>query len=163
LEALIDSFGYFGLFIVSLLSASILPLAASVALAGMVALGYNPVAIVLVATIGSTVGALINYFIGREGGDFIFSRFQKIDQSTLRRAEQFFEQRGAVTLGFSWLPFIGDALTVVAGAVHTDLRIFLLWVTLGRAVRESVTVALALQLFDLPHFERWLPWLRGFV
>ncbi len=158
METLIETFGYVGLFVVSLLSASLLPLTGSVAMAGMVALDYSPVAIVLVATAGSTVGALINYTIGLKGGGFILSRYQKVDQAKLNRAEHFFERWGAFTLSFAWLPLIGDALTVVAGAVHTNLRIFIFWVLLGRLIRETVLVALAVQLIELPRIQALWPW-----
>lgn len=154
MPSLIYNFGYLGLFVISYLSATVVPLSAEVAVVGMVALGYNVVLIVLIATIGSFLGALTNYFVGKKGSDFIFSRYYKIDQASLDRAEERFNRWGGLALFFSWLPFVGDVLTVIAGVLHTDLRKFTFWVFLGRILREVVAVALATQVINLP----WSEW-----
>lgn len=154
MQSLLFNFGYLGLFLISYLSATVVPLSAEVAVVGMVALGYNTVLIVIVATTGSFLGALTNYFVGKKGSDFIFSRYYKIDESSLQRAEKQFNRWGGVALFFSWLPFVGDVLTVVAGVLHTDLRVFTFWVLLGRIVREVAAVAVATQVINLP-WEEW--------
>jgi membrane protein YqaA with SNARE-associated domain len=47
-----------------------------------------------------------------------------------------------VVLFFSWLPFIGDPMTVVAGLVRIPLRIFMPWVIAGRFLRYAAILAL---------------------
>lgn len=154
MQSLIFNFGYLGLFLVSYLSATIVPLSAELAVVGMVALGYNTVLIVVIASVGSFLGALTNYFVGEKGSDFIFSRYYKIDEASLSRAEKQFNRYGGIALFFSWLPFVGDLLTVVAGVLHTDMRTFVFWVLLGRIVREIVAVSLATHVINLP----WAEW-----
>lgn len=154
MHPLLFNSGYVGLFIISYLSATVVPLSAEVAVVGMVALGYNKPAIVLVATVGSFLGALTNYAVGKKGSSFVFSRYYKIDEEALARAEAQFNQWGGMALFFSWLPFVGDLLTVVAGILHTNMRIFVFWVLLGRLTREIVAVALASQVMNLP----WAEW-----
>lgn len=154
MQSLIYNFGYLGLFVISYLSATIVPFSGEVAVVGMVALGYNQIAIVVVATVGSFLGALTNYTVGKQGSSFIFSRYYKIDEASLARAEVQFNRWGGMALFFSWLPFVGDLLTVAAGVLQTDMRVFVFWVLLGRILREIVTVALASQIMKLP----WAEW-----
>lgn len=154
MQSLIFNFGYLGLFVISYLSATVVPLSAEVAVVGMVALGYNKIAIIAIATFGSFLGALTNYTVGKKGSSFIFSRYYKIDEAALTRAETQFNRWGGLALFFSWLPFVGDLLTVVAGVLHTDMRVFVFWVLLGRVVRETLAVALASQVINLP----WAEW-----
>ncbi len=60
---------------------------------------------------------MTNYFVGIKGSDFIFSRYYKIDEAALERAEERFNRWGGLALFFSWLPFVGDVLTVIAGCL----------------------------------------------
>lgn len=154
MQSLIFNFGYLGLFAISYLSATVVPLSAEVAVVGMVALGYNKFLIISIAAIGSFFGALTNYFVGKKGSAFVFSRYYKIDEASLQRAEERFDRWGGLALFFSWLPFIGDVLTVIAGVLRSDLRSFVFWVFLGRLVREIVAVAVASHVLNLP----WAEW-----
>jgi membrane protein YqaA with SNARE-associated domain len=152
-ESLIFQFGYLGLFILSYVSATLFPLSAEVAVVGMVAVGYNALLTGLVAVAGSFLGSLTNYFIGKKGTEFVLSHYVKYEPRWLERAEVFFNRWGPIALFFSWLPFIGDPLTLVAGAVNTNLRSFYLWVLLGKVFRMAALIALTLNLFPYTWFQ----------
>lgn len=150
MSSIVFNFGYLGLFVVSYLSATVLPFSEQFAVVGMVALGYSSILIVVVATAGSFLGALTNYYVGREGSEFVFSRYISVDGDRLERAEKFYGRWGSYILLFSWLPLLGDAITVVSGVLHLDLRVFTFWVLLGRIVRQTIIVLLAAHIIDLP-------------
>lgn len=139
----IFSLGYFGLFLISFLSASLLPLASEVFVVGMPPLGYNVWGVIAVATFGSYLGSVVNYMIGKKGTDFVLGRYVKIDPKTWDRAERFYERWGPVALFFSWVPFIGDPLTAVAGALNMHLGIFSFWVLFGKTLRYLVLLGIA--------------------
>ncbi|MAT97836.1 MAG: hypothetical protein CL608_11885 [Anaerolineaceae bacterium] len=139
----IFSLGYFGLFLISFLSASLLPLASEVFVVGMPPLGYNVWVVIVVATVGSYSGSVVNYMIGKKGTDFVLGRYIKIDPKTWDRAERFYERWGPVALFFSWVPFIGDPLTAVAGALNMHFGIFSFWVLFGKTLRYLVLLGIA--------------------
>lgn len=145
----IFSLGYFGLFLISFLSASLLPLASELFVVGMPPLGYNAWGVVVIATAGSYCGSLLNYAIGKKGTDVVLGRYVKIDPKTWARAERFYERWGPVALFFSWVPFIGDPLTAVAGALHMHLGIFTFWVLFGKTLRYLVLLGIASQFVDI--------------
>ena len=145
----IFSLGYPGLFLISLLAASLVPLASELFVIGMPQLGYNVWGVIIVATAGNVSGSLLNYYIGKKGTDFVLSRYVKIDPKTWARAERFYERWGPVALFFSWVPFIGDPLTAVAGALKLHLGVFIFWVLLGKFLRYIVLLGLAAKLFEL--------------
>ena len=145
----IFSLGYAGLFLISFLSASLLPLASEVFVVGMPPLGYNVWGVILVATVGSYSGSLVNYAIGKKGTDFVLGRYLKIDPKTWTRAERFYERWGPVALFFSWVPFIGDPLTAVAGALHMNLGIFSFWVLFGKTLRYLVLLGIASRFLNI--------------
>ena len=144
----IFSLGYLGLFIISFLAASLIPLSSELFVLGMPALGYNIWWIMVVATLGNYCGTLLNYYIGKKGTDFVLSRYMRIKPETWTRAERFYERWGPVALFFSWVPFIGDPLTAVAGALNMHLGVFSFWVLLGKGLRYLVLLGIATPFLD---------------
>lgn len=135
--------GYLGLFIISFLASSLLPLASEIFVLGMPPLGYNIVIVGVVATAGNFLGSVLNYTIGLKGTDFVLGRWISIDDDKWARAEAFYHRWGPVALFFSWIPVIGDPLTAVAGAMHMDWRVFTFWVLLGKSLRYAVLLGFA--------------------
>ena len=139
-------FGYLGLFVVSFLAATLLPLGSEAAVALLPALGYEPVAVLAVATAGNTLGALLNYAVGRAGARLVATRWLRREPEGLARAGRLYARWGAPLLLLSWLPAVGDPLTAVAGAAGTPLPAFLFWVALGKLVRYAVVLGVAADL-----------------
>ena len=142
-------FGYLGLFAISFLAASILPLSSELFVLAMPPLGYNLWLVGIVATLGNYAGALTNYYVGQKGTDFVLSRYFKVSDKTWSRAERFYERWGPIALFFSWVPFIGDPLTAVAGALRMDWRIFTFWVLLGKGFRYVILLGFADAIYNL--------------
>ena len=142
---IIYQFGYLGLFSVSFLAATLLPLASEVVVVAMQSLGYNPWGIVFFATAGGFLGSLTNYYVGLKGADFVLSRYMTIKPETLEKATKFYKRWGPVALFFSWVPFIGDPLSAVAGILHINLRVFTFWVIFGKILRNLALLGLANQ------------------
>lgn len=134
-EELITHFGYLGLFIISLLAASIIPLSSELFVVLMQSLGYNSWLIGLVATLGNYTGALTVYYMGKYGGSYLLGRSAKIDAVQLARAEAWFGRYGSPILLLSWLPIVGDALCGTAGLLRLGLLRFSLWTILGKGWR----------------------------
>lgn len=129
--------GYIGLFIVSLISATIIPAATEAVMLAMTGLGFSLVGLLIVATAGNVAGAFLNYTIGLKGMDFIRrSRFAP-DPERLEKIQAWFKRWGTSVLFFSWLPLIGDPMTIVAGLVKIPLRTFFFWVLVGRFLRYA--------------------------
>lgn len=139
-------FGYLGLFIVSFLAASILPLSTELFVIAMPQLGYNIWWVGIIATVGNYAGALTNYYIGWKGTDIAIGRWFEIKPETWDRAARFYDRWGPVALFFSWVPFIGDPLTAVAGALKMNVATFTFWVILGKGIRYVVLLGFAEQI-----------------
>ncbi|CAD7838766.1 MAG: probable membrane protein YPO3302 [Olavius algarvensis Delta 4 endosymbiont] len=138
---MIANFGYLGLFLISFLAATLLPLGSEATVAFMAAGEFNPLGLLFIATAGNSLGALVNYLVGRWGANIVFSRFIKIDQATQEKMEKVYGRWGAPVLFFAWLPFVGDPLTVAAGVLRVNLYLFAFWVVLGKACRYYVVIA----------------------
>lgn len=142
---MIDLGIYAGLFFVALLAATILPAQSELGLAGLVLTGDHPVALlVAVASAGNTLGAVVNWGLGRGIERFAGRRWFPVKPERLERAAGWYRRYGRWSLLLSWVPFIGDPLTVAAGVLREPLVTFLLLVALAKTGRYIVVAALAL-------------------
>ncbi len=124
------------LFWSAFLAATILPVSSEVVLAAIIAGGTQSLWLpVAVATLGNSLGSVVNWFLGR-----FLSRYAERDWFPLsparhEKAGRWFRRYGVWSLLLAWVPILGDPLTVVAGLLHVPLRIFLPLVVVGKAAR----------------------------
>lgn len=130
--------GYLGLFFSAFIAATLLPLGSEIVLAGLLLNNFNPVWVVSVATFGNVLGSVVNYAIGYFGSAFLIHRVLKISNEHFEQSKQRFKKWGAASLLLSWVPIIGDPLTVIAGVLRINIWLFLLLVTAGKLTRYIV-------------------------
>ena len=126
---------YMGLFVLSFLSATVLPLTSEASLAALVAIREQLVALVLVATAGNVLGSCTTYWIGRRAAQALVEH-RKVTSSRMR-VVRLLQLYGGPALLISPLPVLGDAVVAVAGAAKVPIGSFLFWVTLGKGARYA--------------------------
>ena len=134
-----------GLFGAAFLAATILPFQSELVLIGL--LMAEPAqwqALLLAASLGNTLGSVVNWVLGRLIERFRDRPWFPVKARDYERVERWSARWGIWSLLFAWLPFGGDALTVVAGALRTPLLPFVLLVGIGKTARYAVLVAVTL-------------------
>lgn len=135
---------YLGLFTAAGLAATILPAQSEIVLAGMVLSGrYDIPALIAVASAGNVLGSLLNWVLGRSIAGFENRRWFPVSRESVARAEAWYRRYGYWSLLLSWVPVIGDPLTVVAGVLREPLPVFLTLVTIAKVGRYIAVAALA--------------------
>ena len=139
-----DAAIYAGLFVTAFLAATILPASSEVALGALIASGQGePLWLLIVATAGNVLGAVVNWTLGRFMAEFRDRRWFPVDPATYDRASRAFRRWGVWSLLFAWMPIVGDPLTLVAGAMRVGLARFVALVTIGKASRYVVILVAA--------------------
>ena len=138
---------YSGLFIAAFLAATILPAQSEAGLAALI-LAYPASVILLVATasLGNVLGSVVNWYLGCGINRFTDKRWFPAN-AKLSQATSWYSRYGRWSLLLSWVPVIGDPLTVVAGIMREPLLRFLLIVGIAKTSRYIVVALLALQWF----------------
>ena len=127
------------LFGVAFLAATILPAQSELLVAYLLRSGEHHWGLILItATIGNVLGSVINWLLGRSIESFREKRWFPVGPMALERAERWYAQWGKWSLLLSWMPFIGDALTLVAGVLRTSFRTFVSLVLIAKAARYGV-------------------------
>ncbi|MEB0042979.1 YqaA family protein [Pseudomonas sp. MH10] len=136
---------YIGLFVAAFGAATLLPMQSEAALVGMLLSDRYVVSTLLaVATFGNVLGSALNWLLGRSVERFRHKRWFPLSESKLEKAQHSYLRYGRWSLLLSWVPIIGDPLTVVAGVMREPLWSFLLIVTLAKGVRYLVLTAVTL-------------------
>ena len=131
------------LFLSALVAATIMPFYSEAFLYVLLQEAPSPVLPIFVATVGNVLGACINWWLGKEILRFKDHRWFYFNDGQIEKAQRGFQRFGLWTLLFSWVPIIGDPLTLIAGVLKVRFWIFLCLVTAGKAARYGVVAWLA--------------------
>lgn len=139
---------YLTLFLVSLAAATILPAYSEVMFAGLLAAGYEPLALWAWATAGNTLGSAVNWALARYLLHFQDRPWFPFRPDRLGYAQRWFQRYGVWSLLMAWAPVGGDALTFVAGFMRVRFDVFILLTGIGKGLRYAVLLGLV-DLFGL--------------
>ncbi|MGN2411630.1 YqaA family protein [Pseudomonas syringae] len=136
---------YLGLFGVAFGAATLLPLQSEAVLVGMLlSEHYVTILLLLAATTGNVLGSVVNWYLGRSIERFRHKRWFPVSERHLDKAQSIYGRFGRWALLFSWVPVIGDPITLIAGVMREPLWRFLLVVTLAKALRYLTLIVITL-------------------
>ena len=131
--------GYIGLFLACFISATILPFTSEGVLILFLISGFDPLFCFAIATIGNTLGGITNYLLGMLGNaNNIENRFKNPDK--FKRASLQISKYGYWLGLISWVPIIGDPLTILLGFFRVKFIPFLVLMTFGKMVRYALII-----------------------
>jgi membrane protein YqaA with SNARE-associated domain len=133
---------YAGLFASAFTSATLLPGSSEAALIALLAAGQGePVLLVAVATIGNVLGSFANWTVGRYLAHLRDRPWFPVGPEAYNRATDWVGRYGVWSLLLSWVPVIGDPLTLAAGLLRVPPLPFLLLVAISKAGRYVALLA----------------------
>ena len=147
LESLaLPQYGLSTVFVVAIVSATLLPLGSEPAVFGLVKLNpdlFWPA--VLVATAGNTIGGAITWWMGY-GAELAYEHLQHRKPAEVR-ALRWLKRFGAKACLLSWLPAVGDPLCAVAGWLRFPFWPCVLYMAVGKFLRYVTMTAALLWMF----------------
>ncbi|MGE0354747.1 MAG: DedA family protein [Gemmatimonadales bacterium] len=144
----VSRLGYPGIVVLMAVESSILPLPSELVMppAGYLAAKgrMDPYLAILAGTVGSILGALVNYFLAVYVGEPVLRRFGKyvlISNASLDRTEAYFNRHGEIsTFVGRLLPVIRHLISIPAGIARMNLARFVFFTGLGAGIWCSVLV-----------------------
>ena len=139
-----EAAAYMSLFVSAFAAATILPLSSEAVLSALIAAeGFDIWFLVGIASIANTLGAAVNWVLGRYCLRWRDHRWFPVSTYALDRASEWFTRYGQISLLFAWVPIIGDPLTFAAGILRVTIWRFLLLVAIGKTLRYVAVALLA--------------------
>ena len=102
---------------------------------------FEPGFLLLVASLGNVLGSTSNWALGRFLARHRGARWFPVSEAAMAKAERRYRRFGKLSLLMSWLPIIGDPLTLIAGVLRTLISCFLVLVTIAKVGRYAVLMA----------------------
>jgi membrane protein YqaA with SNARE-associated domain len=136
---------YLGLFLTALLAATIFPAQSEAAVAGMLLSGHRPLLVIGIASVGNVLGSVVNWWLGTQAAKFGHRRWFPLKPAQIERASGWYRRYGRWSLLLSWVPVVGDPLTLAAGFLRERLLVFLLLVSIAKTGRYVVLTLLVLE------------------
>lgn len=127
-----------GLAVSAFLSATLLPGSSEAVLVALAVAGAaSPALLFVVATLANLAGSCVNWLLGRYVARFRDRSWFPASRPQIERAERWYARYGVFSLLMSWVPVVGDPLTVVAGILRTPLFVFVPLVAIGKGARYA--------------------------
>ena len=124
--------------------------------------GMSFILVIVFATIGADLGALINYYLAKWVGRPIIYRFADsrighmclIDRQKVEVAEEYFRKHGAASTIFGGLvPAVRQLISIPAGLAGMHVVKFLLYTTIGAGVWNTVLAAIGWGIYEYTDYK----------
>lgn len=124
--------------------------------------GMSFILVIMFATIGADLGALINYYLAKWVGRPIIYSFADsrighmclIDRKKVEVAEEFFRKHGAASTIFGRLvPAVRQLISIPAGLAGMHVGKFLLYTTIGAGVWNTVLAAIGWGIYEYTDYK----------
>ena len=127
---------YLSLFFISFLAATILPFSSELTLAGLITTSnYDNVLLLIVASFGNVLGSVVNWVLGFYSRNLTIKKWFPFKETQIERSSKWFNKFGRWSLLFTWVPILGDPLTLVAGLLRVRFLDFIILVAIGKVSR----------------------------
>ncbi|MGB6117085.1 MAG: YqaA family protein [Mesorhizobium sp.] len=136
------------MFVAAFVAATLLPAQSEALLAAFAVKGsVSVIALIAVASLGNVLGSFVNWLVGRGVDRFRDRKWFPVGPAALNKAVGWYGRYGRWSLLLSWMPVIGDPLTLAAGVLREPLWSFLLLVSVAKTARYIVIAAAAIGLW----------------
>jgi len=141
---------YLSLLTVSFMFATIIPFGSEMYFGTLLSLGkYNNFLLLVSVSIGNVLGSIFNWVCGYYVNYFIKKPWFPITRNKIQKGTEFFNKYGKWLLLLSWVPFIGDPITFVAGTLRYSFIPFVILVSIGKVGRYLVIYLSILWAFNI--------------
>ena len=124
------------LFLSAFGAATLLPLQSEAVLVGLLAQMQYPVwLLVAVASLGNILGSCVNWRLGLKVEQYKNKKWFPVSEQKMLQAQGIYQKYGFWSLLLSWVPIIGDPITLIAGLLKENFVRFVVMVSIAKIGR----------------------------
>ena len=138
--ALLESWGYWGMFVSAFIAGSVFPFSSEVVLSALQLAGLDPLRLFFAATVGNTAGSMFNYWVGSLGRMEWIEKYLHVDPAKVESTARWMERYGAWIGILCFLPILGSVIAVTLGFTRANPWLSLLTITIGKVARYALLI-----------------------
>ena len=124
------------LFLSAFGAATLLPLQSEAVLVGLLAqMQYSVWLLVAVASLGNILGSCVNWWLGLKVEQYKNKKWFPVSEQKTLQAQGIYQKYGFWSLLLSWVPIIGDPITLIAGLLKENFVRFVVMVSIAKIGR----------------------------
>jgi membrane protein DedA with SNARE-associated domain len=167
---IISLLSYFGVFFLMVLESMIFPIPSELVLpfvGFLIAKGEMGFLLaILFATLGSLVGSLLSYYLGKYGGDkfvFKYGKYFLLNEEHLIHVKKWFSKKGELTI-FIWrfIPIVRHIISIPAGIGKMNIKKFSIYTIIGAGMWNSFLIYVGFVLGNnwerIKHYSDYISW-----
>ena len=131
-------FGFWGMFISAFLAGSILPFSSETVMLVLLAMGVNPLQLLLCASAGNSLGGITCYCVGLLATPQRVQQIFRIKPASMEKANRLVQRWGPWMGLLCWIPFLGDAILVSLGVMRCRPIFTNVLMIVGRTLRYAI-------------------------
>ena len=126
----------FFLFLSAFGAATLLPLQSEAVLVGLlIQAEHSALILIAVASLGNILGSCVNWYLGLKIEQFKDKKWFPVSEVKLNQVQNIYHKYGFWSLLLSWVPIIGDPITLIAGLMKENFIRFLWVVSIAKIGR----------------------------
>lgn len=141
----LSSWGLLGLFLGTFLAATVVPFSSDALYIAVMIATKQPLVCLLVGSVGNWLGSVTTYFLGRLCKWEWLEKTFKVKRETLEKQKAKIDKYGVWMALISWVPIIGDAISIGLGFYKAPAFWTLLMLFIGKVLRFGVWTLIYLQ------------------
>lgn len=124
------------LFLSAFGAATLLPLQSEAVLVGLLVQDQHPIWLLIgVVSVGNILGSCVNWWLGLKVEQFKDKKWFPVSEQKMLQAQGIYQKYGFWSLLLSWVPIIGDSITLIAGLLKENFARFVLMVSIAKIGR----------------------------
>ena len=136
------------LFISAFGAATLLPLQSEAVLIGLLLQNTHTVwVLIAVASLGNILGSCVNWYLGVQVEKYKHKKWFPVSEQNMQKAQKTYQKYGYWSLLLSWVPMIGDPITLISGLLKENFARFLLIVSIAKIGRYIFVYFIFLGVF----------------
>jgi membrane protein YqaA with SNARE-associated domain len=98
----------------------------------------------IIATIANSLGSISTFWIGKKAGELTIHKLSDSNQKRAEQAKRIIHKYGAFAMILGWIPFLGDVIIGIGGALQLPFWKSTFWITIGKLGRYGILVYVTL-------------------
>ena len=137
--------GYFGMFFAGLLAGTVVPFSSELVLIALIAFGYNPTTLLIVASISNWIGGMTTYWVGLLGKTEWLNDYFGVSKQKILNFQIRIQKWGSYWAFLSWVPIAGNVITAALGFFRVPVIPIAVYMMIGKIVRYAIVIYITLE------------------